>query len=80
MIKQPLIKFLERFSELIKNISDIPKSDNFVYFTKITAVTWSIDEIIPVSMALENIEQSIWHAADLYSVRISCSVFTWPNI
>ena len=50
------------------------------YFKKITAVTWSIDEIIPVSMALENIEQSIWHAADLYSVRISCSVFTWPNI
>ena len=39
-------------SELIRNISDVPKSKLFVYFTKITAATWSINIIIPVSTAL----------------------------
>ena len=47
-----LHQLLERFSELIKNISDMPKSETFVYFTKITAATWSINKIITVSRAL----------------------------
>ena len=33
-------KFLERFSELIKN-------QTFVYYSNITAATWSINKIIP---------------------------------
>ena len=41
---------MEKFSELIKNLSDVPKSDDFVYFTKIAAAIWSISEIIPASI------------------------------
>ena len=33
------------FSELIKNLLDVPKSDIFVYITKIRAATWSINKI-----------------------------------
>ena len=40
---------MERFSELMKNLSDMPKSETFVYFTKITA---AINQIIPVSIAM----------------------------
>ena len=43
---RPQIKFVERLSELIKNPSA------FVYFTKITPATWSINKITPVSRAL----------------------------
>ena len=31
----------------------MPKSGPFVYFTKITAATWTINKIIPVSRALK---------------------------
>ena len=47
-------KFVEKFSELIKNLSDVPKSDDFVYFTKITAAIWSISEIIRCFYTLFN--------------------------
>jgi len=50
---QTEVQMVERFSELIKkNLSDLQKSETFVYFTKITAATWSINKIIPVSIAL----------------------------
>ena len=42
---------MARFSELIKNLSDVPKSEIFVFFTKIIATT--TNKIIPVSIALE---------------------------
>ena len=42
-----------RFSELIKNPSDVPRSETYVYFKKITATTWPINKIIPVSIALD---------------------------
>ena len=29
-------KFVESFSELMKNLSDVPKLETFVYFTKVT--------------------------------------------
>ena len=45
-------KFVERFGESIKNLSNMPKSETFVYFTKITAETWSIKKITHVSIAL----------------------------
>ena len=45
------IDFLD-LSELILNLSDLQKSETFVYFTKITAATWSINNIIPVFIAL----------------------------
>ena len=31
---------------------DLQKSETIVYFTKITAANWSINNIVPVSMAL----------------------------
>ena len=37
---------------MIKNLSDVPKSETFINFTKITAATGV--SIIPVSIALEN--------------------------
>ena len=37
---------MERFSELMKNLSDMPKSETFVYFTKTTAVPVSIPLIL----------------------------------
>ena len=49
-LKPPLIKHF--FSELIRNLSDVPKSDIFVYFAKITAATCSINQIIPVPIAM----------------------------
>jgi len=36
-------KSMERFSELIRNISDLPKSKTFVYFIKYTAAAWTIN-------------------------------------
>ena len=42
----------KRFSELIKNLSDVPKSKTFGYIQKNTAATWSIDKIILVYIAL----------------------------
>ena len=45
---------MERFSELIKIISDVPKSETFVTFIKIAAATWSINKIILVYIALES--------------------------
>ena len=48
-----LFNFLERFNELLKKNSGAPKSETVVYhFTKITPATWSINKIIPVSIAL----------------------------
>ena len=44
--------FAESFSELIQNISDVPISETFFYFTEIKATTWSINKIIPVYIAL----------------------------
>ena len=41
-------KFVEKFSGLMKNLSDMPKLETFVY----TVTTWSINNIIPVSIAL----------------------------
>ena len=37
--------------------SNVPKSETFVYFTKITAAACSINNIIPVSIALANYNQ-----------------------
>ena len=51
-INRQQLKLEERFTELINNFSDLPKSEIFVYFTKITAATWSINKIIPVSIVL----------------------------
>ena len=45
-------KLMERFSELIKYISDAPKSKTFAYYTKISAATWFINNIIPGSISL----------------------------
>ena len=36
-----------------KNLSDVPKSGTFNYFSEITIITWFIDKIMPVSIALE---------------------------
>ena len=33
-------------------LSDVPKSDTFVYFSTITAATWSTNNIVPVSISL----------------------------
>ena len=41
-------KILEMFSEF----SNVSRSETFVYFTKITAVTWYINKIISVYIAL----------------------------
>ena len=47
------IKFYARFCELIKDLSIVQKSETtYVYFTNITATTWSINHIIPVFIAL----------------------------
>ena len=47
LIKQQLL-----FTESVENILDVPKSETFVYFTKIMAAIWSINNNIPVSIAL----------------------------
>ena len=47
------LKFLDRFSELIRNLSNLPKSEIFAYFSKILATKWSISNDIPVSIALQ---------------------------
>ena len=47
---------LYKFSEMIKNLSDLLKSETFVYFTKITAAPWFIIKIIPVSIALPPVD------------------------
>ena len=44
--------FVERFSNLIKRISDEPESETFVFFSIITDATRSIKRMIPVSMTL----------------------------
>ena len=36
----------------IFSIQPVQKSETFVNFTKITAATWSVNKIIPVSIAL----------------------------
>jgi hypothetical protein len=51
LIKQHF-KFVKRFSELSKYLSDVPNSKTFIYFTKITAATWFTNKIIPISIAL----------------------------
>ena len=38
--------------QLINDPLDLQKSKTIVYFTKITAANWSINNIVPVSMAL----------------------------
>ena len=45
-------KFVARFSLSIQKLSQLLKSDTFVYFTKVTAATWSIRKSIFVSTAL----------------------------
>ena len=57
-------KILEKFSELVK-------SANFVYLTKITTVTWSINEIIPVSLALY---------PTFYKLQIAVEVLLFANV
>ena len=37
----------------MKTLSDVPRSETFVYFTKNAATTWPINKIMPVSIALE---------------------------
>ena len=37
----------------MKNPSDVPGSETYVYITKITATTWPNNKIIPVSIALD---------------------------
>ena len=54
-------KFVEMFSELMKNLSDMPKLETFVYITKITVTTWSINDIIPVSIALVSLNLNLRH-------------------
>ena len=44
VLHQTTVKFWERFSELVK---DLPKSE-----TKIIVATWSINKLIPGSIAL----------------------------
>ena len=36
-----------RFNELKEKKSDVPKSETFLNFTKITSAVWSINKIIP---------------------------------
>ena len=36
-----------RFVKLKEKKSDVPKSETFLYFTKITSAAWSINKIIP---------------------------------
>ena len=72
--KRCLIKFectrqqfkyiLGKVQSIDKNLSDVPKSETFVYFTKITTVTWSINKIIFVCSI-----------AFLTSIYIICSSF-----
>ena len=52
------LKLADRFRELSKNLSDKPKSKTFVYFTKISAATWSFDKIIPVFIALVEVTKN----------------------
>ena len=52
LIKQQLPWEAVQFSER-------PKSKTFVYFSKITAATWSIDKIIPVYIALTKVTSLI---------------------
>ena len=49
--QQQQSKFLERFSDCTQNISDVPKSENLAYFTKIIVATWFFDEIIPIAFS-----------------------------
>ena len=51
-LHQAAIHNRKRFSKLIKNLSDMPKSKTFVYITKHTAATLSISKIIHVSIVL----------------------------
>ena len=44
--------FVDCFRELIKNLANILKSETFDNFANITAATWSINKIVPVSIAL----------------------------
>ena len=39
-----------------KNLSDVPRSETFVFFTKIKTATWYINTIIPVYIALKLID------------------------
>ena len=43
---------MERFSELLQNLEDVPKSETFVCFTKIEDAAWFNNKIIPVYIAL----------------------------
>ena len=47
----PLCYTRQQF-KFVKNLSDLPKSEPFVYLTKITAATWSFKRIIPVYITL----------------------------
>ena len=42
----------EEFLEMFIEFSKVSRSETFVYFTKITAATWYINEIISVYIAL----------------------------
>ena len=41
-------------SNLLKGLLIAKNSETFIYFTKITAVTWSINKVVPVSIALDS--------------------------
>ena len=61
---------MERLGDLIKkNLSDVPKSKIFVYFTKITAASWSINKIIPASISLVRMGQFLDLTYDLVLVK-----------
>ena len=73
-LHQADVQILERFNKLMKYISDVPKSETFVYLTKITAVTWSINKILPVSIALSF---GAWESQDP-NIKFGPMAWFWP--
>ena len=55
-------KFVETCNELMKNLSErYAKIRDLWYITKITVTTWSINNIIPVSIALVSLNLNLRH-------------------
>ena len=67
-----------QIGELIKKNSDVPKSETLLYFTKITAATWSTNKIIPVSIALGSSPNSI--ASHLTKETCDHGLLTLPKL
>ena len=60
-----LDRSLNLWKGLMNNLSDVPKLETFVYFTKITADTWLTNNIISVYIAL------MWILSFLVFVQLS---------